>query len=57
MEINDKASIVSLLNIITIENHAKFEELLISEIVTQYDMLSFRWTVYNIITIKYDRIN
>lgn len=57
MEINNKASIVSLLNIITIENHVKFEEFLISEIVTQYDMLSFRWTVYNIITIKYDRIN
>lgn len=57
MEINDKASIVSLLNIIAIENHVKFEELLISEIVTQYDMLSFRWTVYNITTIKYDRIN
>lgn len=57
MEINNKASIVSLLNIIAIENHVKFEELLISEIVTQYDMLSFRWTVYNIITIKYDRIN
>lgn len=57
MEINDKASIVSLWNIITVENHVKFEELLISEIVTRHDMLSFRWTVYNIITVKYDRIN
>lgn len=57
MEINDKASIVSLLNTIAMENHVKFEELLISEIVAQYDMLSFRCTVYNITTIKYDRIN